>query len=180
MHQSLDKDGTPIFILLLGSSHALHLTTLGNTKTVGFSYHRALSLPGTPGCPICLANKSSFTFPDVAQSWCLLQVLFSGSRDCPCCVPSLAAAPASLTPPVPPYLASMFPHLLPCRLLDYHPPWHRGGTLNLFIKWINTELPQFRQSQCYPLGSQSKPALVFLREAFQGLESHLIFTAGLE
>lgn len=34
------------------------------------------------------------------------------------------------------------------------------GVLNLFIKWINTELPRSHQSQHCPLGSQNEPALV--------------------
>lgn len=83
-------------------------------------------------------------------------------------MPSPAAAPASLTPPVLPYQVYMFSHLLPCCLLDYQPPWHRGGTLNWFIKWINTELPQFCRSQCCPLGSQNKPAQCSSEKPFRG------------
>lgn len=87
------------------------------TKTVDFSCHCALfPLLGMPNCH--LPGKSTLILPDAAQSGCLLEVFFSGGRDC--FAPSLAALPASLQ-----YLfhftSLTCTHVCcPCCLLDCH------------------------------------------------------------
>lgn len=154
--------GEPIFILHLGSPHhALYLISLGTTKTVAFSLCQECPTP------VCLANpRSSFQ----------TQPRFGASlKSCSQVEATALLGPAGCCT----CSSHRFTGLICfcicrlCRLLADYPPWHREGILNVFPKWINTGLPQSHQSQCCPLGSQNKPALVSQGKP-SGMESHLV------
>lgn len=89
--------GTPMLILLLGPSQALHLITLGTTNTVAFSHQE------------CLANPHS-SFQIYPRAGACLNSCSQVAVTTPACALS-AAAPASLPASVLPYWAYMFSHL---------------------------------------------------------------------
>lgn len=108
-----------------------------------------------------LPGKSTFIFPDAAQSWYLLEILFSGRSDCPCLGP-LWLLHLLLSQHLFHFTGLIFRVFTSAALAVcwINTALAGEGILNLFIKWINTELPQSHQSQHCPLGSQNKPALV--------------------
>lgn len=157
---------TPIFRLHLGSPHLTSCSTLnyfGHHKTCGlFTLPCFLPLPGMPDPH--LPKKSSL----------MAQWVPAGSLVAPAC--ALSGCCLLLSQYCLHFIGLLHFHIYhPGCLLGYHPPPHTESILNLFIKWMNTELCQSHQSLPCRLGLQKKPTLVFPRKAFRGPESHVIF-----